>query len=133
MEALEGHFGALEGLNLGKKVKLKDRIRIWIRFRVKGIIWIRIKAMRIPNTACQPSISLLSSHFLPTSIIFQLIFLLGKSSLFFHTTFSREDFYHEIFDFRFFSRISFAQAPVSNFRNSWRYSQLKLKFATGVV
>jgi hypothetical protein len=53
MEALESHFGALEGPNMEKvggriQIKLKGKIRI--RIRVKGRIRIRINVMRIRNT-----------------------------------------------------------------------------------
>ncbi len=45
VEALEGHFRALEGPNLEKKIeiRLKGRIRIQIRKRVKDRIRIRIR------------------------------------------------------------------------------------------
>jgi hypothetical protein len=53
VEALEGHFGALEGPIWGKvsgririRIKLKGRIRIQVRIRVKGRIGIRIKVKR---------------------------------------------------------------------------------------
>jgi hypothetical protein len=63
VEALEGHFGALEGPNLEKvsgriririQIRLKGmiRIRIKICIRVKGKIRIRIKVMQIHNTDC---------------------------------------------------------------------------------
>jgi hypothetical protein len=58
VEALEGHFGALEGPNLEKvsggiriRIKLKGRIRIRIRVRGRIRIRIRIKVKsRIHNT-----------------------------------------------------------------------------------
>jgi hypothetical protein len=49
LEALEGHFGALEGPNLEtseiNKIHIKLKVRIRIRIRVKGRIRIRIKVM----------------------------------------------------------------------------------------
>jgi len=65
VDALEGHFGALEGPNLEKvsgkiriHIKLKGRIRICIRVKgrtrsrieVKSRIRIRVKVMRIRNS-----------------------------------------------------------------------------------
>ncbi len=57
VEFLEGHFGALVGLSLGKSeqqdtARIRNKLigRIRIRIKVKCRIRIRIKVMRIRNT-----------------------------------------------------------------------------------
>jgi hypothetical protein len=67
VEALEGHFGALESTNLGKsewwdldpdpqkkwkgwiRIRITVKESIWIRIKVKSSIRIRINVMRIRN------------------------------------------------------------------------------------
>jgi hypothetical protein len=120
VEALEGHFGALRGSKSEKSKwwdpdphQIKNMIRI--RIRVKGMIWIRIKAMRIPNIACKPSISLLSSHFLPTSPIFDFSTHLSvRTSLsLFTRLFSREDYFDHRDSAMRFSTSAFFHESVS--------------------